>query len=284
MVERSSSDPMEVLCRVLRRSVRWVLTCAACALVGGCGGSAVTRSHALAYAHAINLRASDLPGWRPATPERVEHALKREARFAKCLGIHDDSGNVTVLSPLLAREEIRPRQQPHPEYSREAVASRVGIPLGSLPSLQKRRSGTAQETAVLASPQGRACIASYLRATFAPFHLNSLAVTGRPDPLNGLDGAVAYRFRIDGTQRELLEAGGYSIEIAPCPVPAGEKVPPHARIHCFPFRQYEDVVVLSQPANGTTVELYAGGSHLFSLQTERRLLLLLHHRAAAQKL
>jgi len=248
-------------------------------LVGaGSAGGHASRERALAYAHAVNLRPGDLPGLRPGTPERVDRAFKREARFAKCLGIPADERILTVLSPLLTQDELRPLAL-QPVVRAEAVSSRVGVTLGSLRSVRHLGSRATREAVLLASERGRGCLASLLRATLAPFHLDALTVTPRPDPLNGLDGAVAYRFAVAGTERRVIEPGGFSVEPAPCPPHRGETVPRHARIRCFPYRWFEDVAVLGHTPDAT-VELYAGGGRPFPLSTERRLLMLLVARAA----
>jgi hypothetical protein len=71
---------------------------AAC-VVAGCGGAGsaattsssapVTRPQAVAYAHAVNLQAADLPDLRVSTLERAAKIEPHEGVFARCVGESD---------------------------------------------------------------------------------------------------------------------------------------------------------------------------------------------------
>jgi hypothetical protein len=71
---------------------------AGCA-IAGCGGGAsattkssgtpITKAQAVAYAHAVNLQAADLPDLRVSTPERSAKIGADEGAFARCVGESD---------------------------------------------------------------------------------------------------------------------------------------------------------------------------------------------------
>jgi hypothetical protein len=257
--------------RVRRELIAVLIVVAACALGVGCGASGITKERALAYSHAVNLRPRDLPGWQSVTRERLWHANKAQAAMAVCLGLPFFS-DVLALSPLLAR-------------GHENVGSWVGVPLGVLPSAQIRAAGAAREIAVLESARGRSCSLGYLRATIAPRHEASLSITSLPNPLSGLDGAVAYRFQVRGTYTTVETRTGDETSTNATIGPGPQTLPPHTRVHRVPFTFYEDLDLLALPTTGTLVELFAGDySRPFPAQTERRALALLHDRAEAQAL
>jgi hypothetical protein len=76
------------------RSVGRAASCVAltAAVLAGCGASApastsIEKTQALAYAHAVNLRAADLPGWTSAGPERqITKRAPFVAELARCGG------------------------------------------------------------------------------------------------------------------------------------------------------------------------------------------------------
>lgn len=243
-------------------------------VVAGCGTSGdVTKADALAYAHAINLRASDLPGWRPTIHERVQNARNREASLARCLGLPLRAERMTVVSSVFSR----------PPRFGETVSSRIIVPLGPLPSPQNRGGTAARGVAALTSARGRACMVGYAHELVAG--RRPVSITLLPNPLTGNNGVVAYRFRARGTITKVFTRtsgnGRYSEEIGPGP----SQLPPHSQVRRVPLSLYADVLVLNPPSAGATVELYAGGGAVpFPLQTEQRILSLLYSRAEAHRL
>jgi hypothetical protein len=138
---------------------------------------------------------------------------------------------------------------------------------------------------VLESERGRSCTLGYLRATIAPRHEASLSIASLPNPLSGLDGAVAYRFQVRGTYATVETRNGDETSTSTTIGPALKALPPHARVHRLPFNFYEDLDLLAIPTTGSLVELFAGDySRPFPAQTKRHALALLHSRAETQTL
>jgi hypothetical protein len=188
--------------------------------------------------------------------------------MAACLGV-PSRPDVVTLSAVIA-------------HGHQDVGSYVGVPLGVLPPVRVRIPEAAREIAAFASPRGRACNLSYLRATIAPSHQASLSVTPLPNPTSGLDGSVAYRFHVWGITTIKTRTGD---EISARSEIGLGKLPPHAKVHRVALSLYFDVDVFVMPKDGGLVELFAeDNSRPPPARTDRRALSLLYTRAKALSL
>jgi hypothetical protein len=128
-----------------------LLALAACSLPG-CAGAhasptttatvAVTQASALAFAHAVNLRASDQPSMEALGPERAAPSLEASSiAFARCAGeISPDRVLINIRSTLLSTRG---------ERERRIIVSRVTV----LPSEALAR----RNLAAFSSPRGLRC-------------------------------------------------------------------------------------------------------------------------------
>ncbi len=135
----------------------------ACCLPAGCGAgataTAVTASdpptaeaRAVAFAHAVNLRAGDLVGYSSSGGETEEPKPGRyDLEYHRCLGAAGPArGIAAISSPELAAGR---------RFDSKLVISRVEVwPTPGLVALHEARSR---------GPRGRACLVRFLEATHA---------------------------------------------------------------------------------------------------------------------
>jgi hypothetical protein len=151
------------------------LTLLAGTALGGCGGAAsppqpaagarvrsapVTKAEALAYARAVNLRSSDLPGLTVKSGEgehEEDGSAPAERAFASC------SGGV--------RPRLRVIERASPTFSGAAPAE--SEQLGSVVEVMPTRALMERHNAAVHSPRGLACLKHLIPAAMA------LANTGR---------------------------------------------------------------------------------------------------------
>lgn len=231
---------------------------AASGLAAGCGGSSasgdggalgasapITRAQAIAYAHAVNLRAADIPEMSTSSPEGVA-PTPRHPTFARCYGGVSPARRVLKIhSPEFAAGRGAQSQ---------TEASEVEV--WPTPSL------AARNIAANHTSRYRACFLRFQEG--ANKNLNKgragqllygpLTVSSLPDLLPGVDGSYGLRIT-----QSLLRGGQVHLHI------------------------YHDVFgFLSGPAE---IELTATGlSKPVPLATEKRLLSLLYSRAQAHAL
>jgi hypothetical protein len=134
-------------------------------LLAGCGGTStsstnaaavrsatIAKARARAYAHAVNLRASDVPAMRSSSAEgeatQTSDAKRSSAEFVNCYG---------GVSPMLRIAKIR-----SPEFStgRAADSQTVQSAVEVWPSA----SLAARNNASYLGPRGRLCFKRFLRA------------------------------------------------------------------------------------------------------------------------
>jgi hypothetical protein len=206
----------------------------------------VTRARAIAYAHAINLKAGDVPGMTVAEPEREAPTLTRSAaEFTRCDGGVSHARTVAKInSPEFSAGRGR---------NSELVQSRVEV--WPTPGL------VAQNTAAFFGPRGRACFLGLLEASNARLDkqrgrrqhgVPTLATV--PNPLPGVEQSFLYTIK-----QPLLLKG-----------------------HLFLYIYHD---VFSFVSGAAEVELEATGfSRPVPPATEERLVRLLLGRAKASKL
>jgi hypothetical protein len=271
----------------VRRSLRpeIVAILVVCLAVGGCASSShtatsslalvagppITNAQALAYAHAVNLRAADVPGMTNRVPRTKFGRFSVPARIQKpegetngvslavaipgCVNAANSGG---VVAGMVSALFHRPRPVRHVDRARLYV-----LPIETVESMVYVMQSSAlasQDVATIGSAGVRACIKRHL----AQQHGTSVGsepdkthveVSSLPSPLQGVK---VYGLRVSGTL-----AAAFS----------GDGVRP-------PF--YDDT--LSFSVGATEIALKVTSAAHAPTATERRLLALLYSRAKAHKL
>jgi hypothetical protein len=234
-------------------------------VLAGCGGNnapaasatqsisaPITKAQAAAYAHAVNLRASDLPDMDVSKPEHEEKAPTHTGlQLARC------AGELDPLPRVLARSSPRftsPVEEGEEEQAKEVISSSVEV----LPT----PAVAAEHDAASISPRGLRCLERYIPAALAKgngrrVRYGPVTLRRLPDPLPGVAGSAA----IELTTTLL----GIPRQVAP--------TPPHVYID-----------VLGFVSGAAEVNLVAVGfPEPVGEETEQRLISLLYARAQANK-
>jgi hypothetical protein len=229
-------------------------------VLAGCGGNnapaasatprvsaPITKAQAAAYAHAVNLRASDLPDMDVSKPEHEEKAPTHTGlQLARC------AGELDPLPRVLARSS--PIEEGEEEQAKEVISSSVEV----LPT----PAVAAEHDAASISPRGLRCLERYIPAALAKgngrrVRYGPVTLRRLPDPLPGVAGSAA----IELTTTLL----GIPRQVAP--------TPPHVYID-----------VLGFVSGAAEVNLVAVGfPEPVGEETEQRLISLLYARAQANK-
>jgi hypothetical protein len=187
---------------------------ASCGLVASCGGGrragtpaqartgttnqhaghTLTRSQAVAFAHAVNLRAEDVPGFTASSKKEPGTAdeARLERKLWRCVG-------ATNAERGLA-------ESGSPSFKRESGIVQVGT--SSNVSVARTSAAATRELTELRSRRTRGCLQAYLHLLFmgpafhgAPVDHVSLSL-GIP-PAFGTTGAFAWRIAVTFTVRSL---------------------------------------------------------------------------------
>jgi hypothetical protein len=151
----------------------------------------LTRAQALALSHAVNLRASDVPGLTASHERQHESAAERrlQRKLLLCVGPAGSSeqGPGGGSSPSFAR---------HSGILQQGVSSSVNVAASS--------AAAAKALAELRSPHTRACLQGYLDAlfagpTFKHGHVDHVAITLGVPPSFGTTGSFAWRIAVKFT-------------------------------------------------------------------------------------
>lgn len=179
------------------------LAVGAAVLVGGCGSSGpatktdaraaartstsgqIGKTQALAYAHAVNLKASDVPGARVSAAERESGAPSQESvRFSRCAGAVGPTVRISdVKSPVFTTGQGRAAMQ--------AKSSVEVLPSAAL---------AARNFAAVGSARGHACLARALPTIFGTAgggHFGPATVSPLPKLLTS--GQESFGVRIAST-------------------------------------------------------------------------------------
>jgi hypothetical protein len=237
--------------------------CTASSLLAGCGGGAgasaasatpqaatpITKAQATGYAHAVNLRAADVPGLASFSSEHELPAPQRlDFEFARCIGgVNPARAIVNTLSPQFSLSG-GPAAQAQFEESRVQVWPTPGL--------------AANNYAAYQSSRGRSCFLRDLEASREQLNRQ------HPEQFqHGRPTVVTVPITLPGVRQSFLRT----------------KVVPLFRGGRLRIRIYHDVFTfIYGPAE---IELEATGfSHPVPSGTEERLLLLLLSRAKASKL
>lgn len=227
-------------------------------VVAGCGGGGslavgdvsdtskpVTKAQATAYAHAVNLRAEDVPGMTMSTSETEgESERSSTEELNRCAGA---SGREHQLVDIKSAEFTRGEG-----LQREVIGSGV--------SVMSSATFATQELEVLRSKRGLACIEQFAKQQLAQegagsFQVDQITTSPLEGPIEGVD-----------------ESFGLRVAMTLAVPSTGVQTPFYLDVLGF----------ASGPAE---VALYAVGvSTPVASATEHQLLLLLHRRATATKL
>jgi hypothetical protein len=245
--------------QLLRPAITWCAFVVAGSVLAGCGGGGagsaatatqqisapVTKARAVAYANAVNLTATDVPGARISSPAGEAPAPTRSTlEFNRCYGGLSQRRIAKRHSPEFSIIS-RAAAQPQLEESEVEV-----MPTSGLETLNNAADRTTRSLA---------CLKRFLDADnrmlnkrgVGPFELGPVTIAPLPSRLPGIDGS--YGFRIAETR---LRGG-------------------QIRLHI-----YHDVFGFSSGPAEISLEA-TGFSRAVPVATERRLLLLLLNRAKA---
>jgi hypothetical protein len=244
------------------RTIATMLTIATTAmLAAGCGGSSssadgasakITKAQFIAYAHAVNLRGSDLPGAVAESTEAEGGATSGEDELARCEGVSTYAREIVqVPSPELHEDEYK-------------VVSDIGTDLRTSLSTAQFIADSAHVRSVERSSRGIACVKSYIQRRYSQSGLSRVEVSSLANPLSGVDGSSDLRFRVTG----------YSTS------ESKSSAPESAKTITYKVVLYDDFFLLD--VGRATIELQVEGTAKeIPLATERRLLSLLYSRAKA---
>jgi hypothetical protein len=201
---RSATDTMRP---VKRQTAVIVALLAVAGLLASCGGARhgsarsvlgktatsgvtdgrMTKTQAIAFARAVNLRAGDVPGFRTSSPkhERETAADKRlERELKRCMGVSSSNHGVA--------EEID-----SPSFERNASVAELSV--SSSVSVASSAAAAADELVEFRSVRARACLIRWLRALVEGSYLHGATVgqisvaQGTP-PAPGTQGGFGWRF------------------------------------------------------------------------------------------
>jgi hypothetical protein len=157
---------------------------------GGHRAGSPTRAQALAFAHAVNLTAADVPGFTPShKPERETPAERRlQQQLRGCGGA---AGAPTLQH---AQGTLAEASSPHFELKRGILA----LSVSSEVTVAHTSADAAATLAAIRSPRLRACFSRYLSSLLKSQHYPGATVvdvsiaSGTP-PASGTTGGYAWR-------------------------------------------------------------------------------------------
>jgi hypothetical protein len=232
--------------------------------VAGCGGSTsapatsatatatatsepITKAQATAYAHAVNLRAADLPGMSIAAPEGEHPASGRLDQVERCAG----NVNPDLVVANIHSASFTGTTEPEHEQIRSVVEVMPNAAIAE------------QNNAANRSQRALACAKRFFPLELGSqnggrVHYGAVTVSRLTSPLAGVPGSLGYRVAVNilGVPKAI------------------EATQPRLYVDAFAF--------LSGPAEVALVT--TAFPQPVSEETESRLLLLLHSRAEASKL
>lgn len=198
-----AADASGTLPRQMRRVPSGLVLLVLSALVGACGSSTqptsattashassaasvkpLTKSQAQAFAHAVNLRAADLPGFKVSSEQEHETAAEKQQghAFLSCVG--------RVASTKALLEANSPSFERATSSSTESVRSEVEVT--STPAL------AAEELAAARTGHARACLSRFLDQIFSNVirreggTVGAFSVTGLPTSAPGTAGSFGW--------------------------------------------------------------------------------------------
>ena len=184
----------------LRSAALWLALFAAAGALAGCGSAThasvghttataptpdhqakITKAQAKAFAHTVNLRASDLPNMQVTGGEHREARLQQiDHAFARCLG------STKPLDYLARIHSPKFTSETEGEFEYEWIGSLVEV-----------RRTAARDTRLLA-PRGLSCVRRFVSTAFKPHGAIGYApveVTRLSTALPGVAGSFGFRFK-----------------------------------------------------------------------------------------
>jgi hypothetical protein len=169
-----------------------VVLVAVVSAVAGCGGNAsasalttrsITKAQATAYAHAVNLRAGDLPGMSVTSPERESPTpTQKNRRSERCVG---------NVNPKLVLADIRSATFTSP--ANEEIHSTVEV----LPSTSlARRNNAANDSQRAIKCAERFLPGEFNKSNGTRVRYGHISITRLPNPLPGVPGSFGIRISI----------------------------------------------------------------------------------------
>jgi hypothetical protein len=160
----------------------------------GCGSTSITKAQAVAFAEAVNLRAADLPGWKPLPPAQPETPTGLlDPAYSRC---------VDAKPPRKLAEKQSPGfQLGHLNGKAEIVTSSVEVAAST--------SAAADAMPAVRSPRGHSCAEQMIRAesnSTLTFDRASWAVAPAPIP-DGLKDTLAGTFTYPSSTRRTQVLG-----------------------------------------------------------------------------
>jgi hypothetical protein len=149
----------------------------------------LTKAQAIAFARAVNLHATDLPGFRVAPPEH-EHetaAEKRlESEMLRCAGAPSAKAEHA--------KELAEVKSPELKLEHDGIADSVSSSVG----VARTAATTAKELAAIHSAHARVCVSHYLDELFKGkayqgAHFSPFSIASGTPPAPGTTGSFGWR-------------------------------------------------------------------------------------------
>ncbi len=149
----------------------------------------LTKAQAIAFARAVNLRATDLPGFRVAPPEH-EHETPAEKRLEgemlRCAGAPSAKAEHA--------KELAEVKSPELKIEHDGIADSVSSSVG----VARTAATTAKELAAIHSAHARVCVSHYLDQLFKGkayqgAHFSPFSIASGTPPAPGTTGSFGWR-------------------------------------------------------------------------------------------
>ncbi len=149
----------------------------------------LTTAQAIAFARAVNLRATDLPGFRVAPPEH-EHETAAEKRLERemlrCAGAPSAKAEHA--------KELAEVKSPELKLEHDGIADSVSSSVG----VARTAATTVKELAAIHSAHARACVSHYLDQLFKGkayqgAHFSPFSIASGTPPAPGTTGSFGWR-------------------------------------------------------------------------------------------
>jgi len=150
--------------------------------------SALTRAQALAYAHAVNLREEDVPGFhasvKTATP-KSKAEQRAEGELLSCLGAPSAAGEIAEV--------------PSQSFSRKRTLSQLEV--SSTVSVARTEAEAAQILSALRGADAKSCLTRYFDRLFRgpSYHgaaIGRISVASGSPPAPGMAGSFGLRLTV----------------------------------------------------------------------------------------
>ncbi len=156
-------------------------------------GGSPAKTQALAFAHAVNLTAADVPGFKPTTEHHSETAIekRRERELQGCAGVGLEAGQSVT-------------QESSPDFKLEHGI--LDLSVNSEVSVARTPALAAKELATIRSSHFRACLTKYLDLLFGEQDrpgttVGPISIVQGTPPAPGASGSFGWRITATITAR-----------------------------------------------------------------------------------